>query len=139
MAESARELGHEYIVLTDHSPSLTVANGLSAERLERELDEVATLNGELAPFRILTGIEVDILADGSLDQSPELLSRLDVVVGSVHSELRMAERQRAGGIDRRRARRWVVRPLRGGYWTKDAGPIRGRTGGPRRSGCCGWP
>ena len=92
MAEAAHELGRDYMVLTDHSPSLTVANGLSPERLERELDEVASLNEELAPFRILTGIEVDILADGSLDQSPELLSRLDVVVGSVHSELRMAER-----------------------------------------------
>jgi putative hydrolase len=91
MAEAARELGHQYIVLTDHSPTLTVANGLSAERLERQLSEVATLNAELAPFRILTGIEVDILSDGSLDQSPELLARLDVVVGSVHSELRMAE------------------------------------------------
>jgi putative hydrolase len=90
MAESAAELGHEYMVLTDHSPTLTVANGLSPERLERQLDQVAALNRELAPFRILTGIEVDILSDGSLDQSPEMLSRLDVVVGSVHSELRMA-------------------------------------------------
>jgi putative hydrolase len=91
MAEAARWLGHEYMVLTDHSPTLTVANGLSAERLERQLTEVAELNAELAPFRILTGIEVDILSDGSLDQSPDLLGRLDVVVGSVHSELRMAE------------------------------------------------
>jgi putative hydrolase len=89
MAETARALGHEYIVLTDHSPRLTVANGLSAERLERQLDVVAELNGELAPFRILTGIEVDILDDGSLDQSDELLGRLDVVVASVHSKLRM--------------------------------------------------
>jgi putative hydrolase len=88
MAETAMELGHEYMVLTDHSPRLTVANGLSPERLERQLEEVAILNAELAPFRILTGIEVDILSDGSLDQSDELLSRLDVVVGSVHSELR---------------------------------------------------
>jgi putative hydrolase len=88
MAETAIELGHQYMVLTDHSPTLTVANGLSAERLERQLDEIAKLSAELAPFRILTGIEVDILADGSLDQSPELLSRLDVVVGSVHSLLR---------------------------------------------------
>jgi putative hydrolase len=92
MAESARELGHEYMVLTDHSPSLTVANGLTTERLEQQLGEVAELNAELAPFRILTGIEVDILADGSLDQTPDVLSRLDVVVGSVHSELRMAGR-----------------------------------------------
>ena len=92
MAEAARELGRSYIVLTDHSPRLTVANGLSPERLRTQLVEVAALNAELAPFRILTGIEVDILPDGSLDQEPELLSRLDLVVGSVHSELRMAER-----------------------------------------------
>jgi putative hydrolase len=92
MADAARELGREYIVLSDHSRNLTVANGLSAERLERQLDEVAELNRELAPFRILTGIEVDILPDGSLDQEPELLERLDVVVGSVHSELRMESR-----------------------------------------------
>lgn len=82
------ELGHEYIVLTDHSPSLTVARGLSADRLREQLDVVAALNEELAPFRILTGIEVDILADGSLDQEDELLARLDVVVGSLHSLLR---------------------------------------------------
>ena len=91
MAEAARGLGHEYMALTDHSPSLKVANGLSADRLERELGEVAQLNAELAPFRILGGIEVDILPDGSLDQDPALLARLDLVVGSVHSELRMAE------------------------------------------------
>ncbi|MBA9004443.1 PHP domain-containing protein [Thermomonospora cellulosilytica] len=89
MAETARELGHEYIALTDHSPRLRVANGLSADRLRRQLDVVAELNEELAPFRILTGIEVDILDDGSLDQDPELLDRLDVVVASVHSKLRM--------------------------------------------------
>jgi putative hydrolase len=93
MAEAARELGHAYMVLTDHSRNLTVANGLSAERLQSQLDEVARLNRELAPFRILTGIEVDILPDGSLDQEPQLLSRLDLVVGSVHSELRMEERR----------------------------------------------
>ncbi|GLZ14214.1 PHP domain-containing protein [Actinomadura sp. NBRC 104425] len=89
MAETARALGHDYIALTDHSPRLTVANGLSAERLCRQLDAVAELNAELAPFRILTGIEVDILDDGSLDQDPDLLDRLDVVVASVHSKLRM--------------------------------------------------
>jgi putative hydrolase len=88
MAEAARDLGHEYIVLTDHSPRLTVANGLTAERLIRQLGEVAVLNEELAPFRILTGIEVDILDDGGLDQVPELLEQLDVVVASVHSKLR---------------------------------------------------
>jgi putative hydrolase len=88
MAEAAVALGHEYMALTDHSPRLTVANGLTAERLERQLDVVAGLNEELAPFRILTGIECDIHLDGSLDQSDELLGRLDVVVASVHSDLR---------------------------------------------------
>ncbi len=92
MAEAAIDLGRSYIALTDHSPRLTVANGLSAARLREQLDAVSGLNAALAPFRILTGIEVDILGDGSLDQEPEFLARLDVVVGSVHSELRMEER-----------------------------------------------
>jgi putative hydrolase len=89
MARAARDLGHEYVVLTDHSPRLTVANGLSPDRLRQQLDVVAGLNEELAPFRLLTGIEVDILEDGSLDQEAGLLERLDVVVASVHSKLRM--------------------------------------------------
>ncbi|WP_212719149.1 PHP domain-containing protein [Blastococcus sp. CCUG 61487] len=93
MAEATIALGHEYLALTDHSPRLTVANGLSAARLEKQLDVVAELNGELAPFRILTGIEVDINVDGSLDQTDELLGRLDVVVASVHSELRAPKAQ----------------------------------------------
>jgi putative hydrolase len=91
MAEAARYLGHEWIALTDHSPRLTVANGLSVARLTRQLDVVAELNAELAPFRVLTGIEVDILEDGTLDQREDLLARLDVVVASVHSKLRMPE------------------------------------------------
>ena len=82
-------MGHEYFALTDHSPRLKVANGLTAERLREQLDLVAELNEELAPFRILTGVEVDILDDGALDQSEELLARVDVVVASVHSKLRM--------------------------------------------------
>ena len=89
MARTARDLGHEYVVLTDHSPRLTVANGLSPERLRRQLDLVAEVNETLAPFRLLAGIEVDILDDGSLDQEDELLGRLDVVVASVHSKLKM--------------------------------------------------
>ena len=89
MARAASDLGHEYVVLTDHSGSLKVAKGLSAERLRKQLAVVAALNEEMAPFRILTGIEVDILDDGSLDQEEELLGRLDVVVASVHSKLRM--------------------------------------------------
>lgn len=89
MAVTARELGHQYIVLTDHSPRLRVANGLSAERLESQLAELDAINAQLAPFRVLTGIETDILPDGRLDQRPELLARLDIVVGSVHSKLAM--------------------------------------------------
>ena len=89
MARAAIALGHEYLVVTDHSPRLTVAHGLNRERLEAQLAEIAGLNEELAPFRILTGIEVDILVDGSLDQDPDLLERLDLVVASVHSKLSM--------------------------------------------------
>jgi putative hydrolase len=89
MAAAARDLGHEWVALTDHSPRLTVASGLSAQRLTEQLELVSRLNAGLAPFRILTGIEVDILDDGALDQSDELLGRLDVVVASVHSQLRM--------------------------------------------------
>jgi putative hydrolase len=91
MAEAARALGHHYWALTDHSPRLTVAHGLNPERLRQQLEVVAGLNEELAPFRILTGIEVDILEDGGLDQDEDLLAGLDVVVASVHSKLRMEE------------------------------------------------
>lgn len=89
MAEAARELGHSYLVLTDHSARLTVAHGLDAARLRQQLAAVQAVNEEMAPFRILTGIEVDILEDGTLDQDEDLLERLDVVVASVHSKLRM--------------------------------------------------
>ena len=67
MAATAIALGHEYMVLTDHSPRLTIAHGLDRERLERQLAVIAELNERLAPFRILTGMEVDILEDGGLD------------------------------------------------------------------------
>ena len=97
MARAARDLGHSYMVLTDHSPRLTIAHGLTPERLREQLEVVAALNQVLAdetaagqaPFRILTGIECDILEDGSLDQEPSLLGELDLVVASVHSKLRM--------------------------------------------------
>ncbi|MFE9450921.1 PHP domain-containing protein [Streptomyces sp. NPDC006739] len=92
MGLAAAGLGHEWAVLTDHSPRLTVARGLSPERLREQLAVVAGLNATWAPFRLLTGIECDILEDGSLDQEPELLERLDVVVVSVHSKLRMDAR-----------------------------------------------
>jgi len=91
MAFSAIELGREYQVLTDHSPRLKVAHGLSAERLARQLEVVDAVNEHLggAGFTLLKGIEVDILDDGGLDQSEEMLARLDVRVASVHSKLAM--------------------------------------------------
>jgi putative hydrolase len=89
MAEAARDLGHEYLVMTDHSPRLTIAHGLSPERLREQRAEIEALNEELTPFRILTGIEADIFEDGSLDQDESLLAELDVVVASVHSKLRL--------------------------------------------------
>ncbi|MFE4955660.1 PHP domain-containing protein [Streptomyces sp. NPDC056653] len=92
MGRTAMELGHEWAALTDHSPRLTVAHGLSPERLRRQLAAVAELNERWAPFRLLTGIECDILPDGSLDQEEQLLEQLDVVVVSAHSELRMDAR-----------------------------------------------
>jgi putative hydrolase len=93
MAATARALGHEYMVLTDHSPRLTIAHGLNRERLERQLGDIAALNAGFDDFRILTGMEVDILEDGTLDLDDDLLERLDVVVASVHSKLRMDRQQ----------------------------------------------
>ncbi|SDS90876.1 putative hydrolase [Friedmanniella luteola] len=88
MMTTARDLGHEYCAITDHSPRLKVARGLSAERLREQIDVTRALGERLAPFRVLQGIEVDILEDGGLDQSDALLAELDVVVASVHSKLR---------------------------------------------------
>lgn len=95
MAMTAIELGHDYLVLTDHSPRLKVARGLSAERLTRQLAVVAAVNEHLAGagFRLLRGIEVDILDDGGLDQTEEMLAQLDVRVASVHSKLQMEPEQ----------------------------------------------
>jgi len=90
MTFTAAELGHDYLVLTDHSPRLRVANGLSAARLARQLEVIEAINEHLAGgFRLLRGIEVDILDDGSLDQTDEMLARLDLRVASVHSKLAM--------------------------------------------------
>jgi putative hydrolase len=89
MAVTAIELGHEYLALTDHSPRLKVAHGLTTERLERQLAVLGALRPRLGDFRLLSGIEVDILDDGTLDQTPQMLGRLDVVVASVHSKLAM--------------------------------------------------
>jgi putative hydrolase len=103
MVDAARLLGREYLALTDHSPNLTIANGLSAGRLADQLAVVAEINaGADGGIRLLRGIEVDILEDGTLDQSPEMLDQLDVVVASVHSKLRSDKgtmtRRMLGGI-----------------------------------------
>ncbi|MGW4535909.1 PHP domain-containing protein [Nocardia sp. NPDC004340] len=108
MMATAQALGHEYCALTDHSPRLTVANGLSPDRLRQQLDVIDELRDRFSPMVILTGIEVDILDDGSLDQEPELLDRLDIVVASVHSKLKMD----AAAMTRR-----MVRAVSGGRAT----------------------
>ena len=116
MALAAVEAGHEYLAVTDHSPRLTVANGLSPERLRAQLELVRGANEVLAPFRLLTGIEVDVLDDGTLDQTPQLLDRLEVVVASVHSKLRM---------DRAAMTRRMVAAV-GQPWTDVLGHCTGR-------------
>src|SRR5699024_3998864 len=88
MMVTARSLGHEYCAITDHSPRLRVANGLTADRLREQIEVVDDLNDAFDDFRCLKGIEVDILDDGSLDQERSLLDELDIVVASVHSNLR---------------------------------------------------
>ncbi len=92
MAAAARSLGHSYLALTDHSPRLRVANGLTAERLRQQLEVVTDVNARSDDFRLLSGIEVDILDEGALDQTDQLLDRLDIVVASVHSKLKMESR-----------------------------------------------
>jgi len=89
MALTAQALGHEYMVATDHSARLTIAHGLNEERLSNQLEELAELNQHIAPFRVLSGMEVDIFEDGTLDLSDDMLEHLDVVVASVHSKLKL--------------------------------------------------
>ncbi len=93
MVQTAKALGHDYLLVSDHSPRLTIAHGLNRERLEKQLDELAELNKRHAPFRILSGMEVDINVDGSLDLDDDLLQRLDIVVASVHSKLAMESKE----------------------------------------------
>lgn len=86
MADAAAALGHEYLAVTDHSPRLKIARGLSRERLLAQWEEIGLVQ-ERHDLRILRGIEVDILHDGALDQSEVLLAQLDIVVASIHSGL----------------------------------------------------
>ncbi len=85
MARRARDKGYAYYAVTDHSPGLGMTNGLGAERITARVEEARRLNGELAPFRILVGTEVDIRANGSLDYPDDMLARFDIVSASVHS------------------------------------------------------
>ncbi len=89
MAAACRDLGYEYLGITDHSQSAFYANGLKPERVEAQWAEVDALNRELAPFKIFKGIESDILNDGSLDYAAEMLAGFDFVIASVHSNLKM--------------------------------------------------
>jgi len=93
MARAARDLGHEYIVLTDHSPSLGVARGLTPARVEEQRAEIARVSGELAPFRVLHGTELEIRADATLDYPDEMLARFDVVIASIHTGRNQAAEQ----------------------------------------------
>jgi DNA polymerase (family 10) len=85
MARAARDLGYGYMVLTDHSPSLGITRGLSAERVEEQGVEIARVNALLGPFRILHGTELEIRADATLDYPDTLLARFDVVIASIHT------------------------------------------------------
>jgi DNA polymerase (family 10) len=89
MCEYVRSLGYAYIGITDHSQSAFYANGLKPDRVLAQMEEIDRLNEELAPFRILKGIESDILNDGSLDYEDSFLEKFDFVIASVHSNLRM--------------------------------------------------
>jgi len=85
MAAAARELGHEYIAITDHSKAVTVANGLTEKRMAEHIKKLRAADEKRLGIRVLAGSEVDILKDGSLDYSDEILAQLDVVVCSIHS------------------------------------------------------
>jgi DNA polymerase (family X) len=106
MAEAARELGREYIAITDHSVHATVAHGLDARRLSAELDEIDRLNDEIEGVRLLKSCEVDILPDGRLDLSDALLRRLDLTVCAVHSRFDLPRRAQTERIVHAMDNRW---------------------------------
>ncbi|MDX1672269.1 MAG: PHP domain-containing protein, partial [Balneolaceae bacterium] len=98
MAESALELGYEYIAITDHSKRVSVAGGLDADELVEQLEEIEKIDEELDEIRILKGIEVDILKDGTLDLPDDILSRLDLRICSVHYHLDLPEEEQTDRI-----------------------------------------
>jgi DNA polymerase (family 10) len=98
MALAAKALGFEYLAITEHSRRLTVAHGLDPQKLARQCDEIDRLNAELQGITLLKGIEVDILEDGSLDLPDNVLARLDLVVGAVHSRFDLSRAKQTGRI-----------------------------------------
>ena len=100
MVEAAASLGHEHIAITDHSKSSRIANGLTPERLTAQIQQVREINTEIDGMEVLAGSEVDILKDGSLDFSDELLAQLDIVIASVHAGLSMSESEMTDRIIR---------------------------------------
>ncbi|MBM3118050.1 MAG: DNA polymerase/3'-5' exonuclease PolX [Chloroflexi bacterium] len=93
MAQAAKALGYQYVAITDHSAGRGVAHGLNEERLRQQMDEIKRLNQQLKGFRILTGTEVDIRADGSIDLPDGLLAGLDIVIAAIHSAMTQSEAQ----------------------------------------------
>ena len=112
MARTAIALGHDYMVLTDHSPSLGVTRGLTLDRIVEQKAEIDRLNAELAPFRILHGTEMEIRADGSLDYPDELLAVFDLVVASVHTARTQPSEQLTAQASRSRPNSVISRPSR---------------------------
>ena len=93
IAAAAKKMGYQYIAVTDHSPSLKIARGLSAARLKEKIAEVKNINQSLSGIRLLCGAEVDIRNDGTLDYPDDLLSRLDIVIGAIHSGFKGSREQ----------------------------------------------
>jgi DNA polymerase (family 10) len=91
MAQKAQALGYTYLTITDHSRSAAYANGLSIDRLKAQWDEIDEVNSKVAGFRILKGVESDILKGGELDYPDSVLAQLDVVIGSIHQRYGLDE------------------------------------------------
>jgi len=98
LAEEAHRRGWQYLAITDHSPRLAVTHGLDAKRLMQQMEEIDRLNETLKGIRLLKGIEVDILEDGSLDLADSLLKELDLVVAAVHSHFNLPREQQTRRI-----------------------------------------
>ncbi len=98
MAEAARQKGYQYMAITDHSESLTIAGGLSVERLRKNIAEARRLSEKMAPFRVIIGTEVEIEENGKLEYPDDVLRELDLVVGAVHSRFKMSEMEMTNRI-----------------------------------------